>query len=138
MLGVTRDDLAAPEHRGGVLRFTGRASHTRRGLRGRIEVADDDGDLATPLLGQPAGQGHQRPLARGDEGPAQDEVLRRIAGQREFTEGDQMSAVGDGPFRPGTDQVGVTSEIPDGRVHLGEGDPQLGHGCSVGGRGVGR
>ncbi len=127
VLGVPGRDLAAPQHRGRVLRLAGGPAQPRRGVAGAVEIADDDGQLAGALVGQPAGEPVDGRAGGLRERAAQHEVLGRIAGERHLREGHQVRAGAHRPSRPGAHQVRVRREIADGGVDLGKRDAQLGH-----------
>ena len=112
-------------------RIAGTAAGGRLGADPRrtvgVEVADDHGDVAQPVLGQVAGQRLHGRLRRGHERLTEDEVLDRIAGQHHLREGDQVGAGLGRLAGPAAHQSRVASEVAHGRVYLGEGEAQCGH-----------
>ena len=67
-------------------------------------------------------------LRRTDEPGAEQKVLRRIAGDRQFREDDEVGAVGLCLGEALEDQLAVSLEIADDRVDLGQCEP---HGLSL-------
>ena len=59
---------------------------------------------------------------RADERGAEQEVLGRIARDRELGEDDELGAGGTRLGDPADDAVAVAVEVADGRVDLGQGD----------------
>ena len=62
----------------------------------------------------------QRACRGLQEARAQEEVLRRIAGDGELREEDEVGAARPGLLEPGEDAVAVAVEVADDRVDLGE------------------
>ena len=63
-----------------------------------------------------------------DECRAQQLVLRRVAGDHQLRERDDVSAILIGTAGGGEDLLAVALEVPDGAVHLCQGDAQRLHG----------
>ena len=110
----------------------GRPSRLRAcGVVGAIEVADDDGEIAEPLIGQPGGERIDGAAGRLDE-------RRRSA--RSST-GYPVSTISGKAtrwrpcrrhvWRPLTTRSALASRSPDGGVDLGKGESELRHGSSV-------
>ena len=86
-----------------------------------VEVgrADERDDAAVRLLGDLG----ERALRGADEARAQEQVLRRIAGDRELGEEDDVGARAPRLVETGEDPLAVPVEIADGRVDLGQREP---------------
>ncbi len=69
----------------------------------------------------------QRLEVVGDEPGLQHEILRRVPGDRQFGEGDDVAPGRLGLVVGGDDLGDVAFEVADLRVQLGESDPQAGH-----------
>ncbi len=131
VLGVAGDDASAVEDGGGVLRRAARAAEAVVGVGDAVEVADHH-DQPTEALGlEPGGEGVERGAARVLERRPQREVLDRVAGEHHLGERDEVGTRRRRLVRPGHDQVRVAREVADGRVDLGEGEPQLRHDASL-------
>ena len=74
-----------------------------------------------------AGQAGQRRLVVGDEAGLEDEVLGRVAGDRQLGEGGDVAAGLLGQVVGVEDLGDVAVEVTDGRVELRQGDAQHGH-----------
>src|SRR5690606_4147834 len=77
VLGRPHQDLAAVQPRRPVERRPGGLPRPDERGRAAVEVADDDGQVAEALVGEPAGEALQGAPGRLDEGRAQGEVLDR-------------------------------------------------------------
>jgi hypothetical protein len=100
---VPGDDLASEQERGCVERQLLRDG-------GAVEVADDDPEFAEALGGQPDRQRVEQPRGRLNEGLAQDEVFRRVAGQHHLGERDNVRAA--------RHQIGIAGEVAHDGVDL--------------------
>ena len=65
----------------------------------------------------------RRPRGGADERGTEQEVFRRVAGDREFGKDDELGACVARLCDPPNDAVAVAVEVADGRVDLGERDP---------------
>ena len=83
-----------------------------------IDEADDSGDPS---------RGARDPLQLSDvvahKRGLEDQVLRRVAGEHELGEADEIGAGRPRPLDPVDDQPGVAVKVADGRVDLRERDP---------------
>jgi len=84
-----------------------------------VDEADDQGD---PLRGR--GDLLQLAEVVADEARLEEQVLGRVAGQEQLREGDQVGAGFTGTLGPLDDLATVSFEVANGRVELGEGDPE--------------
>ena len=62
----------------------------------------------------------------------QQQVLGRVAGDRQLGEGDQVATIGLGRLHGSDDALDVAVEVADDQVELSQGEAQAGHGPSVG------
>ena len=131
VLRVARDDASPVQDRRGVLRLAGRPADGRGGRLAAAAVADDDGELAGPLVGQPAGQVLERVEAGLHERVAQHQVLRRVPGEHHLGERDEVAALLGGVPGPAAHGVCVAREIAYRAVDLSQSDPELRHGATV-------
>jgi hypothetical protein len=104
---VDAGDAAFIDHGGGVVNV---------GIR--IDEANDGGDAADGIDDTLEGA-----LVIEDEGAPQEQVLRRVARQRQLREGDDLGAKVAGAASVVDDLRGVAFKITDSRVDLGECDP---------------
>ena len=88
-----------------------------------IDEADDGGDAAQRLLNDAL----EGPQVIEDEAAAQQQVLGRVAGQRQLREGDEVGAEVAGAVGVLDDLVGVALEVADGGVDLGQRDAKAFH-----------
>ena len=110
-LAIRADDLAVGAHR-------------RRVVEVAIGVDEaDDRRAATGVRGDLG----QRLEVVGDEPGLQHEILRRVPGDGQLGEGDDVAAGRLGLVVGGDDLGDVALEVADRRVQLGESDPQAGH-----------
>ena len=79
---------------------------------GRPDEDDDASSLAGDL--------GERALRRMDEARPEEEVLGRVAGDRELGEEDDVCPGGLRIGQPGEDPLSVSVEVADGRVDLGK------------------
>ncbi len=82
-----------------------------------VDEADDEGDAGAALDDDVEGV-----LVVADELGPQEEVFRRVAGDRQLGEGDEVDALGAGPLHAVEDLGDVAFEVADGDVDLGEAD----------------
>ena len=112
LLAVAGDDAPAVDEGGAVVEHAV-----------ELEAADDE-------RGQPLRVARER-LEGGDglvdERRAQQQVLGRVAADRELGEGDEVGVALGGAARGVEDQRAVAREVADGAVDLGERDPQSSH-----------
>ena len=132
MLGITSDHLALVDHRGGVLRLTGRPTEPRHRVGARIEEADHDRHVAETRRCEISGQPFERPLRRGHEGAAQHQVLRRIAGQRHLRQENKVRTRLAGCSDLLDHTRGVARQIADRDVDLRKSHPQPRHTSRLG------
>ncbi len=112
LLVIRRPHRAAVQHHGGVA----------QAFRRRQGAADNGGDAPNPVA-QPL----QRGLHLGDEAGTQQQILRRIAGDGEFREDDQIGPQAVAGFGGGGDNlVGIALNIADQEIELGHDDPEEG------------
>ena len=95
------------------------------GVGREVDEADDGGDV-------PAGGGGLDAVQGGEvfveEGASQDEVFRRVAGEGEFGQDDEIAGGGFGGGDGVQNTLGITRQVADGGVDLGEGDAEAAHG----------
>ena len=110
-LAIGADDLAAGADGGGV-----------EEVAVLLDVADDRRAVACA-----GGELAEHGGVVGDEARLEHEVLRRVAGDRQLGEGDEVAARRVGAV-VGVDEEGeVAVEVADGRVELGQRDPNDRH-----------
>ena len=105
------DDLAVGAHRRGVV---------------EVAIGVDEADHGGAATGVRGDLG-QRLVVVGDEPGLQHEVLRRVPGDGQLGEGDDVATGGLRLVVGGDDLGDVAVEVADRRVQLGEGDSQAGH-----------
>ena len=108
-LVVASDDLPAADERGGVVDPP----------LGAVDEADHDRAAA----GRVRGERVQRDQVVVDERRPEDEVLGRVAGDRELGEHDDVGVRLRRSGRPGRQEVDVAGQIADRRIDLSECDP---------------
>ncbi|HEX8582092.1 MAG TPA: nitrilase-related carbon-nitrogen hydrolase, partial [Acidimicrobiales bacterium] len=138
-LVIADDDLAAVQQRGRVARGAaprvgvagpvvvgvGVVDRGRARALGVRQVADDDGEVAQPAVGERGRQVDERLLAGGREGLAQHQVLGRVAGEGHLGEDDEVGSRARRPRRPAAHQVRVAREVADAGVDLGHRHSEL-------------
>ncbi len=87
----------------------------------------DDRDAVGGRGGDPV----ERLDVGGDEARLQEEVLRRVAGDRQLREGGDVGPGLAGGAVRGEDPLDVAVEVADARVDLAGGDAEAGHGLTV-------
>ena len=97
----------------------------RRGVE-QVEVGVDEAEHRRAPTGVP-GEPHERRLGVGDEPGLEHEILRRVAGDRQLGERDDVAAGGLGEVVGVQDLGDVAVEVPDGGVELGERDSENRH-----------
>lgn len=98
------------------------AQESRRVVQSPLAPVDEAGqDRAA--VGRPAREFGQRFDVVVHEPRAQDEVLRRVAGDGEFGEADDVGTSLGRAFRPERHRLDVAVEVADGRVDLADRDP---------------
>ena len=107
-----------------------RAEHLAPGAHGggveQVAVLVDEADDGRAVAGA-GGELAEGGLVVGDEPGLHHEVLGRVAGDRQLGEGDDVAPGRVGPV-VGVEQLGqVAVDVADGRVELGQRDPQHGH-----------
>ena len=131
MLGRGDRHRPAVQQRGRVLGGADRLADPGCPAGPPAQVAGDHGDAAEPA----GGQLPRRRLQGGDRGVhervPQRQVLHRVAGQHHLREHDEVGAGVRGAPGPRRHRCGVPRQVADGRVHLGKGDPQPGHPCTL-------
>ncbi len=103
LLGVLADHPAVARH----------AGHIEQTADGPKRIAQDQGDPAT--LGTDPFQGRLDPLHQLG---AQQEILRRIAGEGQLRKDQQVDPVGARSSRLGDHPIGVADDIPDDEIQL--------------------
>ena len=98
-------------------------------VAGPVDEADEGG---APTGG--GGDPVERLEVVGDEARLQQQVLRRVAGDRQLGERHQVAAVGLGRLDRVDEALDVAVEIADHEVELRQGDAQAGHGRKPTGR----
>ena len=98
---------------------------TRRRPVAAAVAADGGGLCESHQCGDPLGllrERGERDHVGAGEVRLQVEVLRRVAGQAELAEDDQIRICVSGALGPPGDQLGVAVDVADGRIDLGERD----------------
>ena len=133
VLVVPRDDPSARQNGGSVRRQVLRQAESLRSRSGeRVEVAHDDDEVAEAVILQSNGELVDATTRRFDERSAIRQVLDGVAVDDHLRHRDDVRpALGGGPAGL-DDQVGIAGQITERRVHLREGETQLGHGVSLG------
>ena len=107
-LAVDRGDLAVGEHRGRVVDVVG--------ALGEADECDDAARLGGEIL--------ERGADLVEEGGLEQQVLGRVAADRELRKHDQRRSLLASGGRLLRDLAGVARDVTDGGVDLGERDPQ--------------
>ncbi len=122
---VGGDDPAAETEGGGV---AGRRAGGRAVV---VEVADDDAQLRQTDGPQVGGQFVDLRHGCLPERAPEDEVLRRVAGERHLRDRQQVRAARHGRVRCVEDPGAVSRQITHGEVDLGQCDPEQRHAPSL-------
>jgi hypothetical protein len=96
-----------------------------------VHVANEHRDLAQPLGGEVGRQLLERRARRRPETGPQHQVLRRVAGDRQLRERDQIRAGGGRFTGAGQDDLGVAGDVADRVIHLREREAEGRHAAIV-------